>query len=156
VCSEDLELQELMDRNPTEWLQALGSYHYNLFEEMLSSGMTPETVAEQWLTPSVASNTAPFGSSDSGRSLYFEKLLNEIHDFLCSKTRYAAQRSEYRKQLGLGKNTALVSISTYISSELGTAPPLVAPAIAVTFFAIGQIGLNAWCETQKERRNKKN
>jgi hypothetical protein len=126
------------------WLADLPNYQRQNVVEMLASGMAHEQVAAAWLNGGVAENTAPFGAS-TGANLYFEKVVDELHEFLCVGRSYEQERSQIAGGFKTGQTGLVATITAFIAPHLDSAPSFLAPAIAVLLCAISKIGLGAWC-----------
>ncbi|MFJ6950844.1 hypothetical protein [Micromonospora aurantiaca (nom. illeg.)] len=144
-------LAEAITGDPAKWVGTLPAYQQEIIEIILASGTPLSEVPAAWLAAGYGDNTFPFGTGN-GAKIYLEKFQDEIHDFLCSSDRYAAERAEAIKNLGVGQAGFVATITAAIAPHLGAAPSFVAPATAVTLCVIAKMGLNSWCAVQTERR----
>lgn len=148
MTSEEIHLEGDL----SEWTAGLPVYQRELLDELISVDPGLDGVAATWLSGGAGSaDLAPFGVAE-GRSLYFEKFLDELHDLLCVADKYQEERSELKRQAGSGQAAIVASLTAVIVPVLGAAAPVVAPAIAVVMVLITRMGLSAWCETQTDRR----
>ena len=81
--SDENDLAVVLDGR-TDWLSELPAYQRDLIEQ-LSVGRTPEEVAQAWLEASPA-QTVGFGVISTGQ-IFFDKVLDQIHDLLCDSTK---------------------------------------------------------------------
>lgn len=133
------------------WIEALPEYQRNTLLELREAGIGFEDLGRVWLEAAGASNTAPFGAA-AGARIFYEKLLDELHDLLCSDDKYQAERENVLAGFKGGQATAVASITAAIAPLLSAAPPFIAPAVAVAICVVGKAGLGAWCKLQTERR----
>lgn len=136
-----------------EWLKTVPDYQQRILIEMSESGKHIDDLPALWLSSSVTPDSSAYGSGGFGKSIYYDHFLNHIHDLLCSpKKEFADQRNSLLKDAGLGKAALVAGITHTISPMLVAAPALLAPAVAVLLFVIGQLGIRTWCSVQTERR----
>lgn len=133
------------------WLDQLPTYQREIVNQLLALGSTEEEAAAHWLTADTQ-GVAPFGGEARSRSIFFRKFIDEIHDFLCSDSRYGKEREEILKQFSLGQATTVSGVAAALSGPLSAAGPLLAPAVALVLVTVGKMGLNAWCATVQEER----
>lgn len=138
-----------------DWLGSLPGYQRELLSELASQGKGPDEMAQVWLGGGRAANTAPYGAVH-GRSAFYDKFLDELHDLLCSHERYQEARYQLWQDFRKGQTVFVASVTSAIAPVLGAAPAFLAPAVAVTMCAVGKAGLNAWCAMQTERRKESN
>ena len=134
-----------------QWLGGLPSYQRKLLLGLIKAEPSLEKVAEDWLYVGSATDIAPFGGYQ-GQSLFFQKFLDEMHDLLCAGERYEETRTQLKQHVKNGQVAVVSCVTAVVSPALGAAAPLVAPAAAVLLTVISQVGLNAWCAAQAERR----
>lgn len=148
-------LEELIAGDENAWIGALPSYQAEHIRALLKKGLSPEQVAIVWLTVQGPANTFPFGgdSNRSLRSLFYEKLLREVEDYICGAERYGADRAKLLGELKPTHAYLISTISVAVSPVLGAAAPLLAPAIAMILYTTARIGINAWCAARKEMRD---
>ena len=79
---------------------------------------------------------------------YRDRLVDELHAFLCGDPRYEEQRKELQAEGGT-KAYLVGVIATAIAPLFGSIAIGVAPAIALMLIAIARVGLNAWCAGKK-------
>lgn len=103
-------------------------------------GLSLEEAGHAWLETAGAANTAHFGVA-SGARIFYYKLRDEIHDLLCSVERYDHERLALLQEFKNGQATAVAAVTTTVAPALSAAPPILAPAIAVTLCVIGRAGL---------------
>lgn len=145
------EIAQLVVDDQEFWLMQLPSYQQSAIRAMLRSGSSLEDAAATWLGGAAINSTAPFGAG-LGPKVFFEKFLDQLHDFLCTGLNYEEERAAVMagfkpKQAGLA-----ATISAAIAPHLEAAPAFLTPAIALTICAIAKMGLGAWCQMQTERR----
>ncbi|MEV7387528.1 hypothetical protein [Streptomyces sp. NPDC091215] len=145
------DLVSLFSGGQDFWLADLPAYQRQNVLQMLASGMTYEQVATAWLNGGVAEYTAPFGVG-AGVNLYFEKVIDELHELLCVGRSYEQERNQIASGFKTGQTGLVATITAIIAPHLDSAPSFLAPAIAVLLCAISKIGLGAWCRMQAERR----
>jgi len=136
--------------NPEKWVGELPEYQRNAINAILATGCNADEAAEAWLNARPAS-TVPFGTS-TGPKLFFNKLLIEVHEFLCGKSaRYKEEREKLYKQQKATHAFVVAAIASAIAPSLGTAAPVLAPAIALLLWGLGKCTLNALCSTWTDR-----
>lgn len=133
----------------TEWLSDLPAYQRDLVDQLAQGRDLPDA-AQAWLQAG-SPNTAPFGALQGAR-IFFDKVLDEIHDLLCSEDKFQEERASLAQEYGAGKITFTAGVTTYISPVLGADPTMLTPVIAIVLTIISQAGLKAWCAMQSERR----
>ncbi len=136
----------------TEWLSDLPAYQRDLIDQ-LAQGRDLAGAAQAWLQAG-SPNTAPFGALQ-GTRIFFEKVLDEMHDLLCSPDKLQDERASLAREYGAGKITFTAGVTAYISPALGADPTMLTPVVAVVLTIISQAGLRAWCELQSERRTRR-
>ena len=132
-----------------EWLSDLPLFQQDLIEQ-LREGRELDEVARAWLEAS-SPNTAPFGALQ-GAKLFYEKVVDQVHDLLCDQDKYEDERASLAREYGTGKTTFAASVTAFVGPLLGADPTMLTPVIAVILTVISQAGLRAWCELQSERR----
>ena len=70
----------------------------------------------------------------------------EVYDFICSDDAYADTKKKLTEQGTLTHAIIVSSISSAIGAKIGMAAALIVPAIALMFFLIGQMSINAYCK----------
>jgi hypothetical protein len=146
-----IELTGLIVGDEACWISGLPTYQREIVEELRAAGVLFEDVGKAWLEAAGASNTAPFGVAEGAR-VFYEKLLDELHDLLCASDKYQEEKGAVLQGFKGGQATAIASVTAAIAPALSAAPPFLAPAVAVAICVIGKAGLNAWCAMQSERR----
>lgn len=133
----------------SEWLSDIAAYQKDLVDQLMQ-GRDPIYAAQAWLQAG-SPDTAPFGALQ-GAKIFFDKVLDEIHDLLCSPEQFQEQRESLAREYGAGKITFTAGVTAYISPALGADPTMLTPVVAIILTIISQAGLRAWCEVQSERR----
>lgn len=127
------------------WLSELKPYQRTTIQQFTAS-MEPEQAAERWLTTIGSPNIAGFGGAGlQDPKPYWERFKAECHRFLCDEAAYAEEKKEMIAQTHLSKPLLISIMSSAIGATLGTAGTLIAPAVTLMLFTIGQMGLNAYC-----------
>ncbi|MFI6377434.1 hypothetical protein [Streptomyces sp. NPDC050546] len=133
------------------WLSELPNYQRSTVKAMLDDGMDYESAASAWMSGTVATGTAPF-SATLGPKVFFDKFLDQLHDFLCTGLNYEEERAAVMSGFKPKQTGLAATITAAIAPHLGAAPVFLAPAIALILCAIGKMSLGAWCQMQTERR----
>jgi hypothetical protein len=136
----DDSLHGLLIGDEAVWLDALPGYQRAIFEELRTSGVAFDDLGRVWLEAAGATNTAPFGVA-AGARIFFDKLLDELHDLLCAPDKYAAERDSVLAGFKGGQATAVAAVTAAVAPPLAAAPPFLAPAVAVALCVIGKAGL---------------
>lgn len=127
------------------WLSELKPYQRTTIQQFTGS-MNPEQAAERWLTTIGSPNIAGFGGAGmQDPKPYWERFKAECNRFLCDEEAYAEEKKEIIAQSPLSKPLLISIMSSAIGATLGTAGTLIAPAVTLMLFTIGQMGLNAYC-----------
>lgn len=145
-------LNDLLTGNEAAWLNALPNYQRHILEELQTSGVAFEDLGRAWLEAAGASNTAPFGVA-AGARIFYDKLLDELHDLLCAPDKYTSERETVLAGFKGGQATAVAAVTATVAPLLAAAPPFLAPAVAIAVCVMGKAGLAAWCQMQTERRS---
>jgi hypothetical protein len=143
-----ITLEEFI-RQDINWLDALPEYQRKSIQQLLDQGKTYEEAAVIWLSANGPSNTHPFGTQNT-KSIFFEKLLEEVESFFCRDDKYIEEKKQLLTQFKAGDVYVLTFISTVISPIVGASAPLISPAIALILMTILRMGLNAWCSLRRE------
>lgn len=146
------DMSEIFNVDPDSWIDALSSYQKNLIHQLYEQTKDYELVANKWLTATIPTN-APFGTQKN-RSLFFEKVLDEIEAFFTGDEKYKDSRLAILKESGVVQSYIIGGISIALAPHLGTSAPFLAPVMAIVLLTIGKIGLNAWIAARKENREK--
>lgn len=103
------------------------------------------------------SQTVVFGGDCKRSTLFREKLFEELEMFICGcdEGRYDAERGELNHETGKGKEVIISILSSFIGAKLDVVGSFVAPALVLLLLGIGKITKNAWCEMQKELKQRK-
>ncbi|SCX49567.1 hypothetical protein SAMN03159343_2225 [Klenkia marina] len=141
-------LEAVLSSN-TDWLLDLPNYQKDLIDQLSRTRGWAET-AEAWLQ-AASPNTAPFGVM-AGARIFYQKVLDEVHDLLCSRDKYDEERRTLAKEYGAGKITFTAGVTSYIAPALGADPTMLAPVVAIVLTIVGQASLRAWCELHSENR----
>lgn len=144
------ELDKVFTDDEESWIEALPGYQRNRIVELLEAGKSYEEVAELWLSVS-PQNIAPFGAIKGDR-IFLTKIQDEIEALLCGGERYSAYREKLFSEVSVTKGYVIGLISTAIAPVVGTSGTFIAPIIALILLGMGQLTINAWCETCKARR----
>ncbi|MEU7820473.1 hypothetical protein [Catellatospora sp. NPDC049133] len=148
-------LSSLIVGSYDDWTKSLPGYQLRVLDELVSSGVPEDDLAQQWLSATYDSTTLPFGAGP-GRSEYIERFWDEVHDLLCAESKYVDERAELTKSLGVGQASAVACVSAFLAHVLPVSAAAVAPPVAIVFFTIAKMGLNAWCRVQTQRRSERN
>jgi hypothetical protein len=149
----DGALDELLNQDPMEWVNALPAYQRTSIAQLVESGKSFDDVAVSWLTAS-AENTFRFAADNStpDRNTFRDNLVLELEGFLCGDGKYNTEREGLFGEKSVGRTYVISVISVAIAPHLGVAAAFIAPVVALTLAAVGKIGLNAWCTTRRESR----
>jgi hypothetical protein len=150
---------------PTDWLDALDpavrprvllsrQTHLSLEEqvEMAVVGRLPSmSLEERRETPPSPGKRPPRPQPPPGPGLG-ARILNEVHDLLCSKETYEQERTNLLKEYRAGQATFVAGVTSVIAPHLGVGTETLSVGIAVVLSVVGQVGLKTWCAAQGERR----
>jgi len=134
-----------LSSNVEEWLAELPRYQQGILHQLLRSSNGDVTkAAGLWLSAQGADNTSPLGGTQRGSS-YIDKFKAEFKKFVCGNSKYKTHRQEFAA-IGTASN---LSVATYVGNsiapDIGVAPCLLVPAIALLLSVIAKCGVNAWC-----------
>lgn len=144
------DISEIFNVDPNSWIESLNTYQKNIINQLYAQTNDYEVVANTWLTATIPTNV-PFGTQKN-HSIFFEKVLDEIEAFFTGDEKYKDSRLAILKESGVVQNYVVGCISIALAPVLGTSAPFLAPAIAMILVTISKIGLNAWIETRREKR----
>lgn len=144
-------VSKIFDVEADSWISSLPKYQYDSLNELYSEIHDYEDVAKAWLTASI-SNTAPFGVKEN-KSIYFERILDEIELFLNGDEKYEKERLNIIRESTVVQHYIIGVVSTAMSPYLGTSSVFLAPVVAIVLFTITKIGFNAWLEKRKMEKN---
>jgi hypothetical protein len=136
----------------SDWLAELPAYQQNLIAKLQVNRGLEET-ARAWLEAGPGPQTVGFSAIDGAR-IFYEKVLDQLHEFLCDSNKYVEERANLLQEYKAGQTSFVAGVTTFIAPHVGTSPTLLAPAIAVILTVISQASLRAWCEMQSERRDR--
>jgi hypothetical protein len=129
----------------TSWLAELKPYQRNTLISF-SSSLGPEEAAERWLTTIGLTNIAGFGGSPFlDHKPFWDKFKAECNKFICDDKSYVEEKASLLKEANISKTMLISVISGAIGATLGTMGTLIAPAVTLILFTVGQLGLNAYC-----------
>jgi hypothetical protein len=83
---------------------------------------------------------------------YRTLLLDELHDFLCSDSRYMSERESAATMIHAGPVAISIAITEAISPNMPDASVGLSVLIAVMLYSISNVGLDAWCTLRFEDR----
>jgi hypothetical protein len=145
------EFQAYFNSESTAWLDVLPKYQRNSVDALLAEGKSYDEVAESWLAATVAYSTLGFGVAKSSK-VFFTKVLDEMHDLLCTDRGYQEERKSVLASFKDGKALAAASITEAISPHVGAAAAFLSVAVVCVLSVISKVSLGAWCQMQTERR----
>lgn len=96
--------------------------------------------------------TVPFGT-EKGKSVFYEKVLDEIEAFLSGDEKYKNDRIAILQEKSVVQTYVVGVISVALAPVLGASSVFLAPVIAIAFVTITKVGINAWLAMRKEQRN---
>ena len=129
------------------WWQELPAFQRTSINEMISSGLSYEEVAETWLSTTGAITNAPFGGVTAGPGL-FENIRNEINKLVCGHESYDDLRKQSAETWEKYKPGVLMGVAGAIGAALGVAAVVIVPVVALLLAAVVKVGVNAWCQTK--------
>ncbi|WP_347273019.1 hypothetical protein [Candidatus Kuenenia sp.] len=144
------QVNPLFQIDEESWLTALPPYQQRRIKQLLESSDSYEDAAKKWLT-AIPENTFPF-AAEKGKSIFFEKVWNEVEKFLCGDEAYAKERKELVSATEVIHTTLVSSLSLAIAPVIGTASAYVTPVVVLIFMTMGKISLNAWCQMRMEQK----
>ena len=127
-----------------EWLSELKPYQRDTLKQFLG-GQDADGAAEKWLTTLGSPNIAGFGGNIVDPKPFWARFKAEVHKFVCDEKAYAEDKKALRSEMPISKPLLISIMSSAIGATLGTAGTLIAPAVTLTLFTIGRLGLNAYC-----------
>lgn len=138
-----------------DWLTALKPYQKDTIEVFRKNvGEDADKITELWLSSRGPLDLKPFGGAGNAKP-FLDALKVELRKLLCDSKEYKKERAELSALMMSGQNasTALtVAITAYVTKAmapiLGTATPLLLPAIAVMLHTVGKVSVKAWCNSQ--------
>ncbi len=144
--------EDFFSGNEIDWIDALPIYQQKAINALLEQGKSFDDAAIAWLTANGPTNTFPYGTQRSSGSIFFEKLVEEIEEFICGEDHYVEDRKKLLTGAEATKAYFIGTISYAIAPVVHTSAPLIAPPIALVLLIITKIGRNAWCNMRYEKR----
>ncbi|OAB30628.1 hypothetical protein PMSD_19035 [Paenibacillus macquariensis subsp. defensor] len=126
------------------WLDALPPYQSKSIQQLMDQGKSYEEISILWLSANGPANTYPFGANNT-KSLFFEKLMEEVEHFICREDKYTDEKKKLLTQFKAGDVYVVTFISAIIAPVVGATSVLIAPAIALILMTVLRMGINAWC-----------
>jgi hypothetical protein len=126
-----------------DWLSVLKPYQKNIVSQLVSEYGEEKTI-EKWLTASGPTGTVKFGG-DGNMKPFLDKYKNEINKFICGHPDYNNERTQLGEENETIKTIIVSSISSLIGSKLGVAAAVLAPAIVLSLYIAGKMGVKAYC-----------
>lgn len=141
---EEIDL-EIPKYEIDEWISILKPYQREIIINLVDRYGAEEAI-NQWMMANGPVDTVKFGGMpDNEKSKFSDRFKDEINKFICGHPSYSKYREEYLK-LNEGTKTALVtSISSFLGAKLGVSVSILAPAIVLTLYLVGKMGINAYC-----------
>lgn len=131
--------------NLETWLSELKPYQRSTLQQFMSS-LDPEHAAERWLTTIGSPNIAGFGgTSVQDPKPFWDRFKAECNKFICDESAYKEDKKALLAEMPISKPLLISTMSGAIGAYLGTAGTLIAPAVTLILFTVGQVGLNAYC-----------
>ena len=111
-----------------EWISILKPYQREIILSLVDTYGAEEAI-NQWMMANGPVDTVKFGGMPEGEKNNFsDRFKIEINKF------------------NAGTKTALVSsISSFLGAKLGVSVSILAPAIVITLYLVGKMGVNAYC-----------
>jgi hypothetical protein len=128
-----------------EWLKELKPYQRNTITKLLEDH-EPVDVAKSWITSEGSATTIPFGGVHNPKP-FWDNFINEFNKFICDDREYENEKKELKKEAPISKALIIAVIGGALAQRLGLAASLLAPAIALLLFTVGNITVNAYCAT---------
>lgn len=128
-----------------EWVSILKPYQKEIVINLVDKYGAEEAI-NQWMMANGPVDNVKFGgASNNEKDKFSDRFKIEINKFICGHPSYSSYREEYSK-LNAGTKTAIVSsISSLLGAKLGISASILAPAIVLTLYLVGKIGVNAYC-----------
>lgn len=145
-------IEDLFLVDPNSWIDALPDYQKNTIRKIHSQNRNYEETAKEWLSAAMPT-TVPFGT-EKGKSVFYEKVLDEIEAFFSGDEKYKDDRIAILQEKSVVQTYVVGVISVALAPVLGASSVFLAPVIAIALVTITKVGINAWLATRKEQRNK--
>lgn len=136
----------LPDETLGVWLDLLKPYQRATLKEFLNS-MGPEAAAEKWLSTIGSPNIVGFGGGIHGSKPFWDKFKSEFRKLICDDASYVQVKESLRGERPIVSAMTILGISEALGSVLGVSGTLLAPAVAIMLFGVGQVTVNAFCCT---------
>ena len=130
-----------------EWLDVLKPYQRSTLEVFLGDA-TIEEAAEQWLASTGSPNVIPFGGERDTKP-FWDRFSEEFRKFVCDDDAYTAEKKALLAEEPIGKALLVSSVSGALGATIGYSATLLAPAITLLLCAVGQMGINAYCNVSE-------
>ena len=139
-------LDELLNDEPTKWLDVLPSYQREPIVQFLDQGKSPDDVAELWLAASAA-NTSPFSAKVPIRpdETFLAHLKSQVRELLCGGEAFAETRQNLKNAAQPTREVLVAALAATLSQQLGMAAVSLAPLIVLVLVSVGRVTLSAWC-----------
>lgn len=145
------KIEEIFMVAPNSWINALPDYQKNAINQLYSISNSYEDTAKAWLAASMPT-TVPFGT-EKGKSIFFEKVLDEVESFLSGDEKYKNDRIAILQEKGVVQTYIVGVISAALSPKLGASAVFLGPVIAIVLVIITKMGINAWLAMRKEKKD---
>lgn len=151
-----MTLQEFIQQDYSAKMASLDKYQIDIVNELVSNSDGDYLkAADEWLTANMP-ETVAFGGDGRKSIVFRENLFMELEKLICGcdEGQYDGTRAELKSIAESGKASILSLLSAAIGAHFGVSAAFLAPAIVLLIQGLGSITIQAWCETQKAKREK--
>lgn len=131
-----------------ELIEVLEPFQQNLLNSILAEH-TEEEALEIWMRVAGPEHTASFGGS--GIKDYLKNFKAEFDLLILGDKKYSDVTREFNEHKQVTKFFVVSSLSAALANSMGIAAGVVAPLIVLALGAVGNIGLNAYRDSIKDK-----
>lgn len=129
-----------------ELLTALKPYQAGAISQLIEKH-GEEEAAKLWLSANGPIDTQKFGGSSSrDPKPFWDKFNEELRLVICDDEKYKEDRKKLLSQAKPAADYVVHGITALVATNLGLAPALLVPPVALMLRVIGKVGVNAWCK----------
>lgn len=140
---------QIPDCTLDDWLAELKPYQCATLAQFLKT-CTPEQTAEKWLSTAGSENIAHFGGIRDSKP-FWRRFCEEFKRFICDESAYVNEKQALSTEGPVAKAFLISTISAAIGACLGYSATLLAPAVTLLLYAVGRVGLTAYCRVSDEK-----
>jgi hypothetical protein len=142
----DASLDSVIVGDLEYWLGQLPDYQRALTRSLIDETGSEEAAAAAWLSASGPTDVFPYGAAANSRDTGFlGRVKHELRLLICGGDQYDEERAKLRQQLSTGSKYVVGFAAGAVAHNLGTAPTVIGPPVALLFAVAAKVGVRAWC-----------